>query len=86
MVQWMKYCGGTFSGKKLAVCVEEIIIVGHCYMYEGRLLDESKVVVIKKWGPCKNLLDVHALSGTIGLLHIFIQNFAHHAHHLIKLM
>jgi hypothetical protein len=69
----------------LAVCVEEIIIVGHHCTYEGQLPDDSKVVVIKKWGPCKNLSDVHAFLGTISLLHIFIQNFAHCAHHLIKL-
>jgi hypothetical protein len=75
-----------FSGKKLAVCVEEIIIVGHHCTYEGQLLDDSKVVVIKKWGPCKNLSDVHAFLGTVSLLCIFIWNFAHHAHHLIKLM
>jgi hypothetical protein len=85
MVQRMKYCGGTFSGKKLAVCVEEIIVVGHRCTYEGRLPDESKVAVIKKWGPCKNLSDVRAFLGTVGLLRIFIRNFAHRAHHLIKL-
>src|ERR1700726_2423104 len=85
VVQRMKYCGGTFSGKKLAVCVEEIIVVGHRCTYEGRLPDESKVAVIKKWGPCTTLSDVRAFLGTVGLLRIFIRNFAHRAHHLVKL-
>src|SRR6202043_1968612 len=53
--------------------------------YEGRLPDESKVAVIQKWGPCTTLSDVRALLGTVGLLRIFIRNFAHRAHHLVKL-
>ena len=85
VVQRMKYCGGTFSGKKLAVCVDEIIVVGHRCTYEGRLPDESKVAVIQKWGPCTTLSDVRAFLGTVGLLRIFIRNFAHRAHHLVKL-
>jgi hypothetical protein len=65
--------------------LKKLLFVGHCCTYEGQLPDELKVAVIKKWGPCKNLLDVCAFLGTLGLLHIFIWNFAHHAHHLIKL-
>ena len=85
VVQRMKYCGGTFSGTKIALCVPEIIVLGHRCTFEGRLPDESKVVAIKKWGPCITLSEIRAFLGTVGVLRIFIRNFAHRAHHLVKL-
>jgi hypothetical protein len=85
VVQRMKYCGGTFSAHKLSICVPEIIVVGHRCTYEGRLPDESKVVAIRNWGPCKDVSEVRAFLGTVGVLRIFIRNFAHRAHHLVKL-
>ena len=36
VVQRMKYCGGTFSGKKSIICAEEFVVVGHLCTYEGR--------------------------------------------------
>src|SRR5215470_19201754 len=81
----MKYCSGTFSSHKLYVCVPKIIVVGHRCTYHGRLPEESKVTAIQNWGPCKNLSEVRAFLGTMGLLRIFIRNFAHRAHHLVKL-
>jgi hypothetical protein len=81
----MKYCGGTFSGHKLTVCAPEIIVLSHRCTYEGRLPDESRVATIRNWGPCKSLTDVRAFLGTVGVLRIFIRNFAHRAHHLVKL-
>ncbi|ETW78933.1 hypothetical protein HETIRDRAFT_453476 [Heterobasidion irregulare TC 32-1] len=38
-----------------------------------------------KWGPCRDLSDVRAFLGTIGVVWIFIQNFAHRAHALTML-
>ena len=35
IIQQMKYCGGTFSGLKLALCIPEIIVVGHYCTYKG---------------------------------------------------
>jgi len=35
ILQRMKYCGGTFSGKKTLVCTEEIEVVGHTCSLEG---------------------------------------------------
>src|ERR1700677_4930271 len=81
----MKYCGGTFSGPKLFLCVPEIIVLGHRCTYEGRLPDESHVVAIQKWGPCGNLSEVHAFLGTIGVVQIFIRDFALCANLLVKL-
>ena len=85
VVQRMKYCGGTFSGLKLTVCAPEITVLGHRCTFEGRLPDESRVVAIRKWGPCKSLSEVRAFLGTIGVIRIFIRNFAHRANALIKL-
>jgi hypothetical protein len=39
VVQCMKYCGGTFSGPKLFLCVPEIIVLGHRCNIEGRMAD-----------------------------------------------
>jgi hypothetical protein len=35
VVQRMKYCGGTFSGPKLFLCVPEIFVPGHRCTPEG---------------------------------------------------
>src|SRR3981189_1129519 len=81
----MKYCGGTFSGPKLFLCVTEIFVLGHLCTSEGRMPDESRVAAIRKWGPCSNLSEVRAFLGTVGVVRIFICNFSLRAHHLIKL-
>jgi hypothetical protein len=39
IVQRMKYAGGTFSGKKLTLCLDRITVVGLLCTYEGRLPD-----------------------------------------------
>jgi hypothetical protein len=85
IVQHMKYCGGTFSGYKTILCAPEITVLGHRCTYEGRLPDTERVAKIINWGPCENLSDVRAFLGTIGVCRLFIRNFAHRAHHLVKL-
>ena len=85
IVQRMKYCGGTFSGFKTILCAEEITVLGHRCTIDGRLPDSGRVEKIVNWGPCKTLSDVRAFLGTIGVCRIFIKNFAHRAHHLVKL-
>ena len=81
----MKYCSGTFSGPKLFLCVPAIIVLGHRCTYEGCLPDESRVVAIRKWGPCGNLSEVRAFLRTIGVVRIFIRDFALRANPLVKL-
>ena len=78
IVQWMKYTGGTFSGIKLALCITKFWVIGHCCTYEGRIANKTKVAAIKNWGPCNTLSKVRAFLGTIGVLRIFICNFASH--------
>lgn len=85
VVQRMKYAGGTFSGHKLVLCAREITVLGHRCTPEGRLPDETRVAAIRNWGPCKDLSEVRAFLGTIGVVRIFIKNFAHRAHPLIFL-
>src|SRR5271156_5702755 len=75
----MKYSGGTFSGYKSMLCAPEITVLGHRCTAQGCLPDQSRVVKIVNWGPCKDLTDVRAFLGTIGVCRLFIENFAHHA-------
>ena len=81
----MKYCSGTFSGKKLLLCVEKFWVVGHYCTREGRIADESRIVPIRDCTVCANKSDVRSFLGTVGVLRIFIRNFAHRAHHLVKM-
>ena len=82
----MKYSGGTFSCKKLLVCACEIIVVGHVCTPEGHILDPVKVDKIVNWGPCTNLSEVCAFLGMVGVICVFIRNFACLAHPLTALM
>ena len=85
VVQRMKYAGGTFSGYKSILCAREIIVLGHRCTPEGRLPDPSRVEKISNWGVLHDLSEVRAFVGTIGVCRMFIRNFAHRAHHLVKL-
>ncbi|OBZ72851.1 hypothetical protein A0H81_07004 [Grifola frondosa] len=86
IVQRMRYSGGTFSGTKSLLVAEETLIIGHRCTYKGRLPEESRVKAIENWGPCKDLSEVRAFLDTIGVVHIFIHNFAQCAHPLVYLM
>lgn len=85
VVQRMKYSGGTFSGYKAILCASEITVVGHLCTYEGRVADPSRVAKIANWGPCRDLSDVRAFLGTIGVIRMFIKDFARRASPLVKL-
>lgn len=76
VVQRMKYCGGMFSGTKAVLCTSEITVLGHRCTPAGRLPDQSRVSKIVNWGPCRDLSDVRAFLGTIGVARMFIKNFA----------
>jgi len=76
VIQRMKYCGGTFSGPKTTLCAEEITVVGHRCTFEGRLPETDRVGVITRWEPCKNVSEVRAFLGTIGVCRNFIKDFA----------
>ena len=76
ILQRVRHAGGTFSGFKSILCAEEITVVGHRCTYEGRKPDTNRVGVITDWGPCKDIHDVNAFIGTVGVLRMFIKDFA----------
>ena len=82
----MKYCGGTFSGKKTLVCSDDIEVVGHKCDYEGRKPTENRIEVIMQWQGCKNLSDVRSFLGVTGVLRAYIPNYGIRAYELQKLL
>jgi hypothetical protein len=85
VVQWTKYCGGTYSGVKTVLCTEEITVIGHRCTPHGHLPDPSRINKIIKWGPCRDLSEVCAFLGTIGVCRIFIASFAKCVNALVHL-
>ena len=85
VVQCMKYCQGTFAGRKTFLCVEDFVAVGHRCTYEGRKPEESRVATVERWGPCHSLTEVRAFLGTIGVCRIFIKDYAKLASPLVAL-
>jgi hypothetical protein len=47
ILQRLKYVGGTFSGKKLELCIPTIVILGQRCNYEGRVPHEAKTQKIQ---------------------------------------
>lgn len=86
IIQRMKYAGGTFSGYKSVLCAAEITVVGHLCTYEGRKPGVEKLWAISNWGPCKTVSDLRSFMGTIGLLRIYITDYAARAENLQKLL
>ncbi len=84
-VQRVKFAGGTFSGRKLFIAAPEFMSIGHFCTREGRRPDAKRLEAVTNWGPCKDLSEVRAFLGTIGVARIFIKDFAKKAHHLVKL-
>ena len=79
VIQRMKYCGGTFSGKKSIICAEEFTVVGHLCSYEGRKPNPERVGEITRWGPCKDVSEVRSFLGIVGTLRMFIKDYASRA-------
>lgn len=81
----MKYCGGTFSGLKSVLVAAEYSVVGHRCTYAGRVPEPSNYAKVVNWGPCRDLSDVRAFLGTVGVARAFIQNFGKRAWPLVQL-
>ena len=86
ILQRMKYCGGTFSGKKTKICAESIEVLGHKCDFEGRKPTEDRIGVIMRWEACKNLSDVRSFLGVTGVLRAYIPNYGIRAHELQRLL
>jgi hypothetical protein len=85
ILQGLKYIGGTFSGKKLELCVPTIVILGQQCNYEGRVPHEAKMQKIQDWPILTDITGVCGFLGTCGLVQIFIKDFAKHARPLVNL-
>jgi hypothetical protein len=85
-LQCLKYVGGTFSGKKLELCVLTIVILGQQCNYEGCIPYEAKMQKIQDWPIPKDITGVRGFLGTCGLIWIFIKDVTKHAHLLVNLM
>lgn len=85
VVQHMKYSGGTFSGKKATLCVRNVLVVGHLCTPEGHMPDPSLLDKVRKWTVCRNVSEVRAFLGVVGVGRIFIANFGKRAHALTNL-
>ncbi|EEB89283.1 hypothetical protein MPER_12635, partial [Moniliophthora perniciosa FA553] len=77
VLQRVKYCGGTFAGKKSFVCCEETIVVGHRCTYDGLKPTHDKMQAITTWpSPLNTKTDVRSFLGTCGQVRQFIKDFA----------
>ena len=82
----MKYSNGTFSGHKCVLCTPTFKILGHVCTSNGWVPNKNYLPLLECWGPCQLLTKVRAFLGTVRVLWMFGKNFAHCAHHLMKLM
>jgi hypothetical protein len=80
VVTHMCYSGGTFSVVNSAPIAEEYSVVGYHYTPAGRVPEVDCVQAVLDWSPCKSLSEARAFLGTVGVLRIFILNFARQAH------
>jgi hypothetical protein len=82
----IRHAGGTLAAKKLYWCVPEMSILGYVCNFEGRVPDQTNVRKILNWPACANVSEVRGFLGVMGLVRIFVKNFALRAHHLTKLL
>ncbi|KAJ8463434.1 hypothetical protein ONZ45_g17581 [Pleurotus djamor] len=85
VIHRMKKFGGTFSGVKLRMCVQKAAVVGHICSYDGREADPKRVEKVRDWPIPRDITDVRGFLGTIGVMRIFIKDFAIHARPLVHL-
>jgi hypothetical protein len=85
ILQHIRHVGRIFNVKKPYFAVPRIKVVGHVCSFVGRTPDESKVQKIRDWLPCKGLTDVRGFLGTLGLMRIFMNQFADAAIPLTRL-
>jgi hypothetical protein len=68
ILQRLKYVGGTFSGKKLELCIPTIIILGQRCNYEGCVPHVAKTQKIQDWPIPIDVTGVRGFLGTCGLV------------------
>jgi hypothetical protein len=75
ILQRLENVGMTVSASKFVLVAPTATIVGHKCMFEGCMIEESKVQKIRNWPVPTNHTQVHGFLGTCGILHIFIHDF-----------
>jgi hypothetical protein len=85
ILQCLKHASGTFSAKKSHFCMPTAVIVGHQCTYNGHLPDTARIQKIVDWPLCKSVTEVRGFLGTLGMIRIFIKNFAAISRPLVNL-
>ena len=75
ILQRMKHARGTFSGPKMMICSDRIIIVGFECSYEGKKLTNNAIGKILHWRPYEDTTDIRAFLGTAVQCRNHIPNF-----------
>src|SRR6201999_1275298 len=70
------HAGVTVSAKKIALCVPEVSILGHCCTSKGRIPDRTHVSKILEWPHCRNLTEVRGFLGISNMMRIFVKDYA----------
>jgi hypothetical protein len=83
ILQRLQYVGGTFSGKKLKLCIPTIVILRQQCNYEGHVPHEAKTQKIQDWQILKDVTGVQGFLGTCRLVWIFIKDFTKHTRPLL---
>lgn len=81
----MKKFGGTFSGGKLQIAVEEIEVVGYLCSAEGRKLTKDAIAKILKWPACRNPSETRGFLGTVGVARGWIHKYGEMSRPLVIL-
>lgn len=71
----MKRYGGTFSGKKLALGVPEVTMVGCVCSLEGRLINKTGLEKLAKWETCRTKKDLRHVLGVLGVARTWIRRY-----------
>lgn len=72
----MKYSGGKFSGKKATLCLDNVVVLGHCCGYIGRRPEPKNYDKVLNWGRCEDVSQVRAFLGTMGLFRTWMMNYS----------
>lgn len=81
----IRHAGGTVSAKKIRIMSPEIVILGNTCTSYGRRADDSHLSKIRDWPIPIDLTGVRGFLGTMGLIRIFVKDFAVHASPLVSL-
>ena len=75
VIHRLGHAGAMISAKKIFLAAPDVVVLGHKCTYEGHVPNNSKVVKIRTWPPCKTVTDVCAFLSTTRTMHIWVQDF-----------